>query len=99
MTPRERERVRDNLLAVIDDLRKSAVEGEIQVLAYAACDAEGNRVVTGLTNAGIKPITLLGALTVLAHRLVGAMENAPGMWRTGGPDGLTNNEDPDEPMH
>ncbi len=62
--------VRAKLLDSIEDLRKQAEEGEIHALAYVAVHESGTNVVTALTNGVLRPVTLLGALTVL-----GALRN------------------------
>lgn len=72
MNDRIRKIVKERLLAAIDDLRRQAEAGEIHTLAYAATTADGNTVVSSLTNGTVKPITLLGAVQVLSHRIIAA---------------------------
>lgn len=88
MNDRIRKIVKERLLAAIDDLRRQAEAGEIHTLAYAATTADGNTVVSSLTNGTIKPVTLLGAVRLLEARIIAAasdLETAE--YRTDATDG------------
>lgn len=81
------------LLASIDDLRNQAEQGEIHALGYIAVHESGENVVVSLTNGVLRPVTLLGAAQVLAHRVLDAIQSGENREYTpppAEPDGTAN---------
>lgn len=63
-------RARTKLLKAFDELRQQIESDQVHTVGWVACDDTGTHVVTGLVNGALKPVTLLGATSVLNHRLI-----------------------------